>query len=116
MQEDRSMRIEDAFGTAGCARGVAHCRGIALIDPRLDVARRIGGCQDFFIVHVSTRERAQPLAAGARTWIRASDHQYVLNPYLRSEHLEERYQTFVEDQDPIARVVDDVGELLVMEP
>ncbi len=107
MQEDRAVRVDGPLGVAGRARGVAHARRVGLRErrPRL---HRPGVGQQRLVV-----QRAR-MDAGVR---RVLHDDHVLD---RLEVLADGFEGGpaggVHDQDFVAGVVDDVGDVGGREP
>ena len=101
------MRVDRGLGVAGGARRVAHPGGVGLLERRPRRHRR-GGGQQRFVVERARRD----LGAG-----RVLHHDDVLDGFeLLADRLERRPAGGIDDEHPVGRVVDDVGDVLSGEP
>ncbi len=104
MQHDGAMRVEDAFRFAGGAGRVAHRRRVELVRLR-QVHRGRGLREERFVFEI----------AGGHRFRGADDDHCLDGGDERLQLLPERQKRFVDDHHRIAGVVDDVGELVVVE-
>ena len=103
MQRDRSVRVEDSFGLAGRACRVAHRGGGALVEIR-EVGGRLGVRDRRFVID---RVLDGPVV---------SDDDHGLELHVGSNAFKQRNERGVHDEDTILRVIDDVREVVRMEP
>ncbi len=104
VEHERAVRVEHAFRLTGGASGVAHGRRLVLL--RLgQIHRRLGLGEQRFVFQIARRHRLG----------RADDDDGLDGRNERANLLPERQQRFVDQQELVLRVIDDVGELLGVE-
>ena len=104
VDHDRAVRVDDALGLARRAARVTHRRRRALVDVPVGECLRVGGRDQILVL-----DRAGRRLAG-------TDRDHVLEPDPVAERLHERPQRLVGDQDAIAGMRRDVGEVVGVEP
>ena len=104
VEHDRAMRVDDALRLPRGAARVAHRRRRALVD--VPVGERLG---------VGRREQLLVLDRAGRR-LAGADRDHVLEADAVLERLDERPQRLVGDQDAIAGMRRDVGEVVGVEP
>ena len=106
VEDVRPVRVEDALRVAGRPARVAEAGGLALVQLGPVEARLLGGQQLLVAQHVRQRAR-----------IAVAVHDEVLDVLeLVRQRREQRDQRVVDDDHLVARVVDDVDELLREQP
>ena len=99
-QRGGSVAVEHALGAARGARGVAHPRGLPLVQRRR--LERLGLVRDQLLV--------VPVALGRRAVV--GDHDHVLHGDAVADLLEGLEQRAVDEERAVGGVVDDVGQLV----
>ncbi|MNN11760.1 hypothetical protein D3C81_1247300 [compost metagenome] len=105
MDEVRAVRIEDALGIPRRARGVAKAAGGLLVEAApLDVFRRL---LQHGLVAFDHRQ------LGLRHVVGIGHHNHPLDRRtVRQDGVQQRHEGQIDKDDPVARVVDDIDQLL----
>src|SRR3954469_20537294 len=104
MQHQSPMRIENSFGLACCARGVAHSRSLIFIESR--VLHRLAVLPD---------PRLVVLAAFGQRATSVAYYKHALKLCLCAYLLVNGQQDIVNNQEPVLRMIRDVRELVRMQ-
>ncbi len=108
MQHIRAVAVDDAFGLARCARGVAHAAGVVLID--LDPGEIAVRLSEPILISDRLLEVGLRHMSAVR-----EDHVAFDRGQLRGKLLDERHEGEVEEQEPVLCVIDDEGDLILEE-
>ena len=105
MDDGRAVRIDDALGPPGRARGVAHRdRVIFLVRHVVEFFRR-------------RREQLLVIEHGCRHWLPGQRHDDdFLERHLGAELRQQRQQYVVDDEKTVLGVIGNVGDVVRREP
>ncbi len=114
VQVRRAVAVDDSLGVAGGAGGVAHGRGVALVDLG-PVEGRLGGREQLLVEVHLLAARAQRVEVG-RGGLGAGDHDVLDRGHLLQPGRQQPDERVVDDHHVVLGVVGDVDQLLGEEP
>ena len=105
VQHHGAVRVDDALGPPGGARGVADAAGVALVQDG-QVVVRVAARQQVLVALVARRHR--------RAGERHDEHPFRRD--LGPDLLEQRQQDIVHQHEAVAGVVGDIGDIVGVQP